>query len=213
MKPLKIIFQMDGTGIIMNPYEPVHLDSLLSYAACSEHLLRTGLERNEIPEVIELPLKKWAIENTWGWYASALFPAQTNTESLQYWRKKFRLNRINYTVGSPNLASGKYREYNAPMPLTLCKTITAYAYGYYEEIQKLLKKIKYIGKKGIYGKGRVLGYQVNYIDNDLSIYDEQGFTMRFLPQKDGKRIGRIRPPYWNRTELVKSCFVNQKRLQ
>ena len=199
---------MDGTGVIMHPYNPVHLDSLLAWTLCPGHLIDKGLERNEVPAIQRLPLGEWHIDGYWGWHASALF-IDNGAESLQYWRKKFRTNRIQLTKDSPNLMSGKYREYNIPMPLILCDTITAYALGSRKRIAQLLKRIKFIGQKGAYGKGLVVDTEVVVIEKDLSLIKD-GKAMRFLPQKNGSRFGRILPPYWNATERVKTCYVGEE---
>lgn len=196
---------MDGTGVIMYPYKPIHLDSLLAWTVCPEHLKSKGLERDEIPEIQRLPLKKWHIEGHWGWCASALFP-DNETESLQYWRKKFRTNRIHMTKGSPNLMSGKYKEYNMPMPLVLCNTMTAYALGEPTQIAQLIEQIKFIGQKGAYGKGNIVGVEVEVIENDYSLAKD-GLATRFLPDKNGNRFGRVLPPYWNTTESLQTCYV------
>ncbi len=196
---------MDGTGVVMYPQNPIHLDSLLAWAICPGHLIDKGLERNEIPEIQRLPFGEWHINGFWGWHASALFP-DGEIESLQYWRKKFRTNRIQMTKGSPNLMSGKYKEYNIPIPLILCNTITAYALGSRKRINQLLKRIKYIGKKGAYGKGCVVSVSTEVIEKDFSLI-KNGKTMRFLPAKKGGRYGRVLPPYWNATERIQTCYV------
>lgn len=205
LKPLKITFRMDGTGVIMFPQNPVHLDSLFAWVLCPGRLVDNGLGRNEVPKIQRLPLGEWHIDGCWGWHASALFP-DNDIESLQYWRKKFRTNRIHLTTGSPNLMSGKYREYNMPIPLILCNTITAYALGSRKRVAQLLKRIRYIGKKGAYGKGGVVSTEVEVIEKDFSLVKD-GKAMRFLPTKRGSRYGRVLPPYWNVTERIKTCCV------
>jgi CRISPR type IV-associated protein Csf3 len=196
---------MDGTGVVMYPQNPIHLDSLLAWTLCPGHLIHIGLERNEVPKIQKLPLATWHINGHWGWCASALFP-ESPVESGQYWRKKFRMDRIHLTRGSPNLMSGKYREYNMPIPLILCSEVIGYAFGDRKRLAQLLPRVRYIGKKGGYGKGGVVGVKVETINEDYSLVKE-GKAMRFLPQKDGNRYGRILPPYWNDTERIQTCYV------
>ena len=203
---LEITFYMDGTGIIMNPLFPIHFDSLLNWAICPETIFNKGLEKNEIPKSFNLPLEKWRINNMWGWQASALFP-NIKKETVQYWRKKTRLNRLHITNKSVNLRSGKYKEYNQPMSLILTNKIKTYAFGNYKEISSLLKHIKYIGKKGASGKGLIVKTDTKKIKNNYSL-EKNKKMMRFLPTEKGNRYGRIRPPYWNATEKEKTCYVN-----
>lgn len=72
--------------------------------------------------------------------------------------------------------------------------------------QILRKNIKYLGKKRSYGKGKVIDIKVEIIDNDYSMIKD-GCANRWLPDKNGTRFVRIRPPYWNRIDRVNCCEV------
>ncbi len=201
---LKITFHLDGTGLYYDPYEPIHLDALMAWALMPFHRQKgdEAPTRNSEPIDVPLPLGKWHINGHWGWCASALFPEGEIGESLQFWRKKFRQNKIELTRGSPNLQNGIYREYNHPLPLLLTKKMIAYAVGDRGRVHQILKKhIRYLGKKAAYGRGRVLSVDVNIIDNDYSL-TKDGKTMRYLPYDRGIRLVRIRPPYWSNYDRI-----------
>jgi len=210
---LKIIFGLDGTGVYYDPYEPIHLDALLSWALMPFYRDK-GSEapsRNDEPIDVPLPLEKWYIGDQWGWKASALFPEGDSAESLQYWRKKFRQNKIEVTRGSPNLQNGIYREYNTPLPLLLCHKMVAYAVGDRGRVDLILRKhIKYLGKKNAYGKGKVLSVETGIVDYDWSMYRD-GNPMRFLPDANGIREVRVRPPYWNNCGRVICGEINGQK--
>ena len=207
MRNLKITFFLDGTGVIVNPADPLHLDGLLSFCAMpADKIKMVDRNSNDIFHP-ELPLAKWTHSGQWGWKASALFPEpERHPESIQYWRKKFRQNRMHIISGSVNLMSGMYREYNMPMPLSLCLRMVAYAVGDRKHVSELLGKLKYLGKKTAYGKGRINNITVKTINDDFAI-EKNGKYMRYFPDENGSRFGRVKAPYWNTTGRCQTCYV------
>lgn len=208
-KPLKITFHLDGTGVLYYPFEPTMLDGILAWCLCAYHVSGDPPARDETPAEIPLPLRKWDLNNSWGWHASALFPEGVSAESLQFWRKRFRESRIEFTAGSPNRTNGTYRDWQMPMPLLLCPRMVAYAHGDRSTVQKVLRRgVKYIGKKSAMGKGRVIGIDVEWIEEDCSLVKD-GRAMRWLPENGGVRLVRPRPPYWNKVGTVYCCEAGQ----
>ena len=207
MGPLKVTFRLDGTGIYYDPSEPIHLDALLAWCLAPFFCKGEAPMRDEEPFDIPLPLEKWSINGVWGWKASALFPEGITAESLQYWRKRFRQSRIELADKNPNLKLGKYREYNSPLPLLLCTKMVAYAVGNRRSVRKpLLRHLKFLGKKRAYGKGRIIDISVENIDADFSM-KKDGRTMRWLPDSEGIRMVRPRPPYWNNCGRILCCEI------
>lgn len=210
LKSLKITFHLDGAGVFFDPFEPLHLDSLLSWALAPFHCKGEAPGRDDEPYDIPLPLGKWKINGIWGWHASALFPDGDVAESLQYWRKRFRQSKVDCCKQNPNLSNGPYREYNVSMPLLLCHKMTAYAFGSRKRVAHVLRKqVRFIGKKKAYGKGVITNIDVDVIDKDRSLINE-GITTRYLPDKNGIRLIRPRPPYWNNVGKVKCCNVGDR---
>jgi CRISPR type IV-associated protein Csf3 len=230
--PLKITFHLDGSGVYLDPSEPIMLDGLLAWALAPFHCKGDPPARDEPPDDIPLPLGRWEIGGVWGWHASTLFPDGENYETLQYWRKRFRQSRAelvskiersaaahqkvaraiaedegdetNVTV---NIASGSYRDYNMPMPLVLTSKMTAWALGDRKRVEQILRKhIRNLGKKRAYGKGRISSVVVEHCEQDFSLTDD-GLAMRWLPQEGGLRIVRPRPPYWNIVGAVACCEI------
>lgn len=196
-RPLKITFYLDGTGIYYDFYEPIMLDALLAAALCRFHVHGEPPGRDEEPFDVPLPLKRWKIEGTWGWHASALFPDGSTAESVQFWRKRFRQSRVERTTGSPNLTNGTYRDWNMPIPLLLTQRMVGYAFGEMGRIRhELRRSIKYLGKKRAHGRGAIIDIKVEEVNKDFSL-KKDGVTMRWLPSQKGTRLVRPRPPYWN----------------
>lgn len=204
----KVVFNLDGSGIVYDPNTPIHLDALLHWCLTPFHRNKHGLSRDELPDDIPLPLLKHQINEDWVWQASALFPEGNTVESLQYWRKRFRQNRIELTTGSPNLQNGVYRDYNMPIPTLHASQMVAYASGNRKEVKRLLKKIKFLGKKRAYGKGAVTSVEILEIEENFSI-EKDNRVMRWLPFKNGTRLVRPRPPYWNPNGRVECLEIGE----
>lgn len=195
--PLKITFHLDGSGVYYDPFEPLMLDGILAAACSRHHVHGEPPARDEAPFDIPLPLARWEIGGTWGWCASALFPDGDTAESLQFWRKRLRQNRIEITDASPNLTNGIYRDWNMPLPLLLCRRMVAYAFGDRRNVRReLVRSIRWLGKKRAHGRGRVVSIDVDRIDEDCSI-TRNGVYTRWMPAEGGSRLVRPRPPYWN----------------
>ena len=205
----KVTFFLDGTGVYYDHYEPIHLDALLAWALTPMQTTRRGLVRGDAVDDIRLPLLESTLNGVKVWHGSALFPVQPGVETLRFWRKKFRQNRIELTTGSPNLQNGVNREYNNPVPLLLVHQVIAYASGNCKEVKRLLRKhIKALGKKRAYGYGKIINIETEEIPDDWSL-TANGIAMRWLPTPDGTHTVRPRPPYWNSVGVVNCCEVGE----
>lgn len=209
MRPLKITFHLDGSGVYYDPAEPIMLDALLAVCCARHHVHGEPPARSEPPFDIPLPLSKWRDGDEWGWSASALFPEGPTADSIVHWRKRLRHNRIEITQGSPNTTNGVYRDWNMPLPLLLTRKMVAFAHGEAREIRHELKRgIRWLGKKRAHGHGRVVGIEVEQIDQDYSI-ERDGKLMRWMPSERGTRLVRPRPPYWNIVGRVRCAEIRE----
>jgi hypothetical protein len=209
IRPLKITFDLDGTGLYYDPNEPIMIDGLLQYALAPYHVTGDPPTRDEEPVDVPLPLGRWEIDGVWGWCASALFPQGEQFESMQFWRKKFRQNRVELIPGTVNIQSGTYRDYNMPLPLLLVNQMVGWALGDRKRVEQALRRhVKYLGKKRAYGKGGVTSVSVEVCDIDYSL-TQDGFATRFLPRAGAPRIVRTRPPYWNRWNAISCCEIGE----
>jgi len=210
-RPLRIVFALDGTGLYYDPFEPLMLDGILAAACSRHHVHGEPPGRDEEPFDIPLPLAPWGIGGAWGWCASALFPDGDTIESLQFWRKRLRQNRIEITHGSPNLTNGVYRDWNMPLPLLLCRSMTAYAFGDRRRVRReLIRSVRWLGKKRAHGHGRVVDITVETQDEDWSMY-RAGVATRWLPSQAGTRLVRPRPPYWNNCGRVRCGEIGETK--
>jgi len=205
--PLKVVIHLDGAGIYYDPGEPIHLDSLLAALLAPRHVHGEPPARDEEPADIPIPCARWHRGGVWGWRCSALFPDGPQAEGLTYWRKRFRESRADMIASaSPNLEHHTYRRWNTPLPLLLSHRMVGYAVGDRRSIRKELRRLDYLGKKRAHGHGRVVGVDVDAIDEDWSLVKD-GASMRWLPRENGSRLVRPRPPYWNIVGRVPCCEV------
>lgn len=200
-QPLRITFRLDGSGVYYDACEPPMLDGILAAASARHHVSGEPPARDEEPFDIPLPLAKWHAGEVWGWRASALFPDGEQHETLVYWRKRLRQQRLELTNGSPNLTNGVYRDWNMPLPLLLCRSLTAYAVGDARNVRRELTRVRWVGKKRSHGHGRVVGIDVVRCAEDYAT-ERDGLLTRWMPAAGGTRQVRPRPPYWNNCGTV-----------
>lgn len=201
-RPLKVTFHLDGAGLYYDPAEPVMLDSLLCAAMCRWHVSGEPPGRDEPVKDIPLPLQKWRHQSGWGWHASALFPEGPVAETTRFWRKRLRHDHIELTKGSPNVTNGTYRDWNMPVPLLLVHRMIAFCCGDRRLIKRALSRdVKFLGKKRAHGYGRIVEVSVEEIESDFSL-ELEGKPTRWLPDPQGSRLVRLRPPYWSNWERV-----------
>lgn len=191
----KVTFNLDGTGLLYNPAEPIHLDALLAWCLAPRQR-KSCNDRGVSPKTANLPLLRNHVCGEWVWAASALFPEGPTGEDLQFWRKRFRQSRADLTTGSPNLKNGTYRDWQTPYPVFLALKMVAYASGSRKAVKRILKEVRYLGKKTAYGYGKIVSMEFDEIQDDWTMYKD-GLTTRFLPDLDGHRLVRPRPPYWH----------------
>jgi hypothetical protein len=211
MTCVKITFRLDGTGVSFAPGEPPTLDGLLAACLARFHVHGEPPTRDEIPFDIPLPLATWHIGGQWGYCASALELEGASAETMQYWRKRLRTDRIEMTSGSPNTTMGNYKDWNMPVPLLMVPAMVGYAVlaegkSPTDLRRPLRRDIRFLGHKRAHGHGGVVAVEVDPCDEDYSLIRD-GKAMRWLPDPDGIRLVRTRPPYWNRRGRVACCEI------
>lgn len=207
IRPLKVVFATDGTGVFYDPREPLMLDGLIAWCLAPMHCDTSHPpSRDEPPVDIPLPLGRWQVGGQWGWHASALFP-EDDAESVTWCRKRFRVNRAELAKGNPNLSGSVYHDRNIPLAMNLSRAWVAWALGDRRRVEKVLQRnIRYLGRKRAAGHGRVISIRVEHCEEDLSVV-RNGVAQRYLPLDGGLRVVRPRPPYWNRVGAIPCCDI------
>ena len=176
------------------------------------------------PFEFNLPIRSSNIKGERIYHASALFPQGGNKETIQYFRTKFPQEFITDCTGSVNLQSGLTRDHNRPYTVTLCQEMVGYAVGNFKRLRQVFYrthdqdgellpekslKILALGKKRNRGLGGLVDITVEKVDYDWSL-TKDGKAQRYLPDSNGMRKCRVRPPYWNTHGVVECCDVGDE---
>lgn len=206
-EPLQISFVLEGE-LYYDPQEPPMLDGILSWLLLpfKKQGEERKLEKDGQVDEITLPLAIGERNGVRLWKASALFPDHVLTDGLRYWRKRGRTQYMHLLHKSICTTNGACRDYNVPMPVISTNRLICWCVGNKALLKKELRRLKYIGKKRSQGVGRVSSYTVDHIEKDYS-WTKDGMATRWLPDENGNRLVRPRPPYWNMTERVACCEV------
>ncbi len=107
-----------------------------------------------------------------------------------------------------NNRSGKYKQHKVDFEVIFTKQISYYICASFEEIEQLLSKLNYIGKKVSIGWGKIKSIDIEEIDEDLSLY-MNNIPNRHLPDikkyqsKNMKKVFMpLTPPYWKTTDNI-----------
>jgi hypothetical protein len=196
MQNLKITAVLDGTGAILDPFSPIHLDGLLGYAVLTERGPIESLAHDETPEEIELPLERREQNGSWHWAAS-VFEPEGDGESIQMARRRFDVSRAELLRGTVRYDVGATKDTWKPWPLTLASKATAWCVGDADRIESLLgKHIRRLGSERARGKGGIARWIIEPVYEDFSCARD-GLAMRYLPDAKAVHVVRPRPPYWH----------------
>ncbi len=195
-EPLKVVFHLDGSGVVYFPDDPPHLDGLLAWASLYLDHRFTDIEASEAPIEPDLPLACKGEGDRRYWSASVLLPPSESAVSIQMARRKVRDDRVELTSGTINKEIGQTKAMNRPWPLVLTHSMVGFCVGDIERVRRLCREIRGIGKERARGKGRVVSFSVEPFDSDFSI-EKDGWAMRYIPSDGGDRLVRCRPPYWH----------------
>lgn len=221
MDYLKITFELEGDGIIYDKYNPIHFDAIMDWLLSPMLRTKEPPSRTGEPQEIDLPISSFHIGDQKIYQASALFPEDGEEETIQYFRTKFPQDFITYCIGSANLQSGLTRDHNRPYSATLCNRIVCYAVGKKKVIRKAMYRthdnegnelpakrllLYGLGGKRYRGLGGLTDITVEKVDYDWSVIKD-GKAQRYLPDDNGLRRCRLRPPYWNMYDAVACCDV------
>lgn len=206
-RPLEIRFQLENE-VYYDPLEPPMFDAILAWLLAPFKVPNECeyLRREDTPTDFPLPLAAGECNGYRLWKASALFPADEPLEALRYWRKRAKEKHFELLKSSICTTNGICRDYNVPMPVIKANELVCWCVGDKKSIRKELKRLRYIGKKRSQGVGRISAIDVQPVEYDYS-WTKDGLATRWLPDPDGVRRVRVKPPYWNNCDRVPCCEV------
>lgn len=167
-----------------------------------------------------LPFLKW---NDNGFYhASNPFYKIKSIDNYTYF-KSFDVKLYEQYGKNPsastfrNTLSGRYKNWVETFELEFVDSIVYFINADKEEIIKLLKQMRYIGKKISIGFGKIEKFVITELDDDYSV-TKNNKPMRYLPLIDEyKKLDndfiskkRLVHPYWSKKDRC-PCIIPQRR--
>lgn len=202
----KVTFDLDGSGIVYNPSDPIHLDALVVAAAYFQYGAASGAPhatRDSPVADFDAPIRRENINGARVFRASALAPEGPEGSDQRYWRKQFRTCAAELcSTGSVDITTGMHRLHNNPYDLVLCHRMVGWIECERKAVKKLIRLVKAIGARRGSGHGRVVSARIEPSEEDRCVSWE-GRATRYYPHPRGLRLVRPRPPYWNVTERVR----------
>lgn len=207
--------------------DPPLLDSLLIYILSFKMGKLSGkkfLKSTPLSEFehIPIPVNYFTLNNLRIYRCSnPIYKIQTEWHDRQGY--KFETDKLSLLIRPDkrralSISSGVYKSRFAPVHVKLVDKIVWFVNGDLKECKRLLKDVKFVGFYRKIGYGFVTSWEVEEIDDDLSVYakgDDIKILMRTLPiekqdEYTGFKIGygAVNPPYWhpkNQREIIIPC--------
>lgn len=189
------------TPIIHAERDRTHLDSILAFAALTNHPVASHWD--SMP-VVPLPLHlEWVSPHGLPlWACGPLVPASAALSGSEYWHKRYPAHRAEFgSKLSAVTSAGRWKEYRTPVRAQSVDRLHALAVGHAQAIEDLLRVVTHAGKKGSMGYGRVARWHITPGAHELA----DVLSMRPVPI--GYYAGRQprgvltpnrawTPPYW-----------------
>lgn len=186
------------------------LDGILYYhalrmAGCAPDALLSG----RMDQQVELPLARVGTGPDW-FYACSWSQPQPwwSAESKTYWTNHFDsayapgLVDFGKRRGLVQTNGGEYKAKKMPVFYRVAREITWYCLGDPGTIRALLSCVTHIGKYLVQGWGRVMRWEVEYVDEDWSVWMNgrltRGVPARLAPDHSRTEYYGLRPPYFDR---------------
>ena len=199
-QPFRVEFEMDGTGVSFAPGNPIHLDSLLVWAAANLTGQTANYRRDDAPaDEVPLPLREVAVgPGQTVWAASAILPQDDAGRAMIFESKRWNYGSADWVRGAKSYMDTIYKNRRDGITLVLCRRMVAYGCGDIDAVAELLTPITGLGARRSHGHGKIISKRITPCDEDFSVVDETGRAMRWLPNDAGFVLSRMKPPYWNK---------------
>lgn len=193
----RVTIHLDGKGVIIHPYEPLHLDGLIDWAGSFRYPPGEAPGRDDRLDPLPLPISSADVNGSQVYRASALFPSET-LQDVRSWKKRFRMTAAEAlgVQGTINQSTGPYRSFMTPMQVTLTRSLVGWFHGDGGDVRKWFKALRSVGRKRSMGYGRILGIDFDLTDEDRTLTWD-GCATRWLPHPRGMKLVRPKPPYWH----------------
>ena len=200
----------------------IHFDGLISYLCmrdCFGDDFYTLPSDVVLPvEELDIPLKKTeeVYHSSVGLFDKAIL--KKNTIYKRFSDKEAYHLTDRQRGGRIKTNQGHFKDFMINLPLVLANKVFFYCNGDKEELKRLLKHLRAVGKKTDIGGGRIKKIVFTETSEDYSFFkDDQVMrpipTSMKIPMFEGARIQRqpFKPPYWSKTNIG-MCFVPKSNI-
>lgn len=211
MRPLKITATMRDP--ICSYGGEIMLDAVLEHVAWRRAGRKTYL-MGDPPDSYEIPLKRSGDRESWVWHCSSV-SADWVFDDLSHKTRQFPFAKGRYLDPKQrkiNVGAGPTKSFRLPLPLMFAPELTWHCFGHRGLIEGMLDEIQWLGKEHNRGRGKILRWSVEDLDEDRSlVYDGQPMRplpVCLFPELIGCRTGQVghRPPYWH-PERRTLCYL------
>jgi hypothetical protein len=212
MKPLQITARLSNGFAVSDNFSPA-IEGLIEYKLREKlGLLHPNPIKLSDIVPIELPLQK----HFDGYYHASSPHYIYNCESQVNFRKRWDQQDKHLNWGKKKAkfdsAAGQFKSYDLPIFLRNTNQIDWFVVGKQTDIADLLTSVTHIGKKRSQGYGLILGWTVQEIAHDWSIYGAKGQLTRPIPCLEKKQLpentslAAWKLPSWHH-ESISLCWV------
>lgn len=210
-EPLTVTAVIAKNTHIVN-YDPMHLDSILSRVVVDMAMGNgRGLPNSNEGYWLPVPLKAaWFSEDGFPlWCASTFLPVRETIDDVTYRHKRTLSGK--WSKG-PTIrpSQGRWKERRIPVPTMVCDRLEARVIGNAEWLERLLRRVKFIGKNRSIGMGEVNHFEIEPATwTEQEIFQNDGRIIRNIPSAASETIGipwlqnptlvAWTPPYWKRS--------------
>ena len=189
-KPLEITaVLLPGSPVVL--YDPIYLDNLLARAVLEDAM--SGLVTLEpTPEPYDIPIP---VECAWRdddglplWAASVFLPIGEAISDVSYTHK--RLGRFEFSEKQPKTSMGRYMDRRTPIPSKVCRVWRAFCIGDIDEIARLLRPIRFLGKRRNIGFGEVESWSVSdqWAGQAIDTIVQDGALVHAIPEDAARHL-------------------------
>lgn len=176
--PLKITAEMISPIV---DYGPVYLDSLLGRVVVDEATHGNGVQDNPDAYWIPVPVKLACMSPYPLWFSSALYAAGESVRDTVFLQKTVQSGEWT-SAKNIQTKTGRWMERRIPTPLKTTAELEARCIGNKAEVERLLDKIQFIGKRRSIGYGEVKTWRVEPADySEKDIFVSGSLLIRALP--------------------------------
>lgn len=162
----------------------------------------------------DLPLARWGDypSGLWGWRCSWACMDVRGETRAEVRKRTIADEAIQWARdNSLPVSAGRFKPCDLAYPAVIAPTITWYAVGDLDAVQRLLDRVPAIGKSTNKGYGKILRWEVTHCPINRALVDEEGELMRALPPALADALVTSSAPYIPRAHGIRPPYHHASR--